>query len=425
MFMAIKPTFNFWWCRYKYFVKHAAIGNTQDKTEDISFWRDTLFANFITYLIPVCLLALIPCVIISIRTGFLFLAIFDTLTAISIPLIALSAKLNLTFRKAFVVFILYCLSIVLLAQLGSFGPGRVYLLALSVFATLIFRTKVAYWSVAANFIICAVFAVGIYQKSASSLFFREYDLAAWIAVSSNLIFLSWVSVASIGKIINGLESTILKEHHLKGKLQQEVLDRIELNKQLEESEGHYKSLFYLNPSPMWVFDLETLQFLQVNESAIENYGYSREEFLCMTLKDLRPEEGLDGILEIVSHIKENTTMQNMAVHRRKNKQEFYVDIRCSSISYAGKEARLVIARDITEQVNYTKAIEAQNAQLQEIAFIQSHGVRLPLARIMGLIELITHNENDQVDPKLLGYLDQSAKELDEVIRTITKKSEQS
>jgi PAS domain S-box-containing protein len=57
---------------------------------------------------------------------------------------------------------------------------------------------------------------------------------------------------------------------------------------LAESENQYRLLFLNNPQPMWIYDLETLAFLEVNEAAISHYGYTREEFLQMTLKDIRP-----------------------------------------------------------------------------------------------------------------------------------------
>lgn len=66
----------------------------------------------------------------------------------------------------------------------------------------------------------------------------------------------------------------------------------------------------------------------------------------------------------------------------------------------------------------------QNEKLHEIAYIQSHYVRAPLARIIGLVNLLNSNQNESSTPEILAYLDQSAKEFDEVVRTITSKTEQ-
>ena len=83
----------------------------------------------------------------------------------------------------------------------------------------------------------------------------------------------------------------------------------------------------------------------------------------------------------------------------------------------------VYFKDITERLNYIKAIEEQNENLKEISWLQSHVIRAPLARIMGLIQLIIDPKQD-IDEKqnALNYLLRSANELDEVIHTITDKS---
>src|SRR5450755_145323 len=64
-----------------------------------------------------------------------------------------------------------------------------------------------------------------------------------------------------------------------------------------ESQGDYRRLFEGHPQPMWVFDLETLGFLDVNAAAVRHYGYSRPEFLGMTIRDIRPAEDLPRFLE--------------------------------------------------------------------------------------------------------------------------------
>ena len=70
----------------------------------------------------------------------------------------------------------------------------------------------------------------------------------------------------------------------------DVTDRWRAEEELRDSEKQYRLLFHSNPNPMWVFDLETQKFLEVNEAAIQHYGYSREEFLAMTIMDIRPPE---------------------------------------------------------------------------------------------------------------------------------------
>ena len=61
-------------------------------------------------------------------------------------------------------------------------------------------------------------------------------------------------------------------------------------------------LFYCHPDPMWIYDRETLRFLDVNDAAIAKYGYSRDEFLAMTIKDIRPKEEVPGLLENIASL---------------------------------------------------------------------------------------------------------------------------
>ena len=69
---------------------------------------------------------------------------------------------------------------------------------------------------------------------------------------------------------------------------------------LREGEQRHQMLFAANPYPMWIYDCETLRFIAVNEAAVRTYGFSREEFLGMTLLDIRPPEEAPSLLNVVS-----------------------------------------------------------------------------------------------------------------------------
>jgi PAS domain S-box-containing protein len=72
---------------------------------------------------------------------------------------------------------------------------------------------------------------------------------------------------------------------------------------MAESEQGYRLLFESNPLPMWVYALDTLEFLAVNDAAVRNYGYSRDEFLSMTIRDIRPPEDIPMLLEKLARVK--------------------------------------------------------------------------------------------------------------------------
>jgi len=176
---------------------------------------------------------------------------------------------------------------------------------------------------------------------------------------------------------------------------------------------------------MWVLDSKTFRFLQVNEAAIKTYGYSNTAFLKMTIEDIKADEQAVDAPDTFRNIHEaESSMVKIEQHLRKNKDVFYVEVTFNSIPFSGKLAILGVARDMTEQMNYIKAIEGQNKKLHEIAYIQSHVVRAPLARIIGLVNLIKTNTDVALDREMLGYLEQSANEFDEAIKDITSKTEQ-
>ena len=187
----------------------------------------------------------------------------------------------------------------------------------------------------------------------------------------------------------------------------------------------YRDLFQMNPLPMWIYDLEFLRFWQVNDAAIREYGYTKEEFLNMTLKDIRPPEDLIMLEKAVDLVRKHESLFSNGIYRHKKKDGslIYVEV-VSNIIYIDKlKYELVLANDITDSINYIQAIESQNSQLQEIAFAHSHIIRAPLANMMGILNLV--KEMDLTSPEsteLLDHLFTSCNQLDEKIAEVVKKS---
>ena len=120
-------------------------------------------------------------------------------------------------------------------------------------------------------------------------------------------------------------------------------------KPLRTSGASYWLLFEKNPQSMWVYDMQSLAFLAVNEAAVEHYGYSREEFLRMTVKDIRPAEDVPGLLESVSRSVEGLEKAGTWRHRKKNGNLIDVEITSHDLYWAGHPARLAAVEDVTER----------------------------------------------------------------------------
>lgn len=202
--------------------------------------------------------------------------------------------------------------------------------------------------------------------------------------------------------------------------------KLEENKSaLEESEKRYSDLFRLSPLPLWVYDCATLRFLAVNEAAVNQYGYSREEFLSMTIIDIRPKDEVPKLMDTIESNKGEGqfVFRGVFKHIKKGGEIVTVEIRSNDVMYRGMKAKVVLVNDITERMNYTSAIEKQNEKLQEIAHMQSHVVRAPLATMMGFVHLledvnVTDEEKQQINKNILH----SATELDNVIKEISGKT---
>lgn len=131
----------------------------------------------------------------------------------------------------------------------------------------------------------------------------------------------------------------------------DATEKLKHDAAIKASEEKYKILFYSNPFPMWIYDVETYAFLDVNEAAINQYGYSKDEFLHMTIKDIRPADEIKRLLAAEQHGDDYINRdKSYWLYEKKNKEIVYVERIAHSIIYEGRSAKLVLANDRTEQV---------------------------------------------------------------------------
>lgn len=129
----------------------------------------------------------------------------------------------------------------------------------------------------------------------------------------------------------------------------DTTERVKAEIALRSSEERYRLLFESNPSPMWVFDVETLAFLAVNQAAIRHYGYSREEFLSMTLRDIRPLEDVPALIEDVKDEKSGLSERGTWRHFKKDGTLIDVEITSHRVDWLGRDAKLILVNDVTER----------------------------------------------------------------------------
>ncbi len=135
---------------------------------------------------------------------------------------------------------------------------------------------------------------------------------------------------------------------------------------LVASEERYRFLFERNPFPMWVYDLETLRFLAVNEAAVRHYGYSRDDFQAMTLLDIRPEEEWPRLRAEVRDI-EGYRFSGRWKLRRKDGSIINVEILSHDMPFAERPARVALANDVTERLAAEEGLRRSYDELRALS----------------------------------------------------------
>ena len=528
-----------WISKYKNLISYGSdINDKNIRRGDIAYWRDALFISLLQYCLPISIITILPGILI-INQGYSDVAMYIELFVFLILLVVTFARvLELHWRKFMMVSLLYLLAIYHISVMGYNGPGMFYLLAITVLIALILPIKYAYLSIVVSAVILGFFAIKSYTIPVDGAWADRYKINRLFAFNLSLIFVQLTLVSLIDKIFDRLQITI----YTKDKLRE-----------------NYMRIFDSSPIPMWVFDTETLQFLAVNDTAVIQYGYTKEEFMKATILMLRPKEYHQEISELVISNKDEIKFKKgQVLHMTKNGEALLVNIESRLLTYKGRNAKLILAtnitaqvkaeadnfkstlkikqseanlqaifnstaegfllldenyhiisfnekaaravflnknnstfvagksifeyvqdlhqtqlrenlghadlgalveyeleyefddrklwmhytimpvyqdgvrkgicingRDVTEYKTYVQTIELQNAKLRDISWTQSHMVRAPLARIMGLNFLIRTSGDALEREKLLDYLKLSCNELDNVIRKIVIETENS
>lgn len=136
------------------------------------------------------------------------------------------------------------------------------------------------------------------------------------------------------------------------------------HKKIHSSASTYLNLFHHHPHPMWVFDTKTLRFLAVNEAAIARYGYTHDEFLSKTIKDIRPQEDIERLVAGKS-FKTGFNLSGTWKHRLKDGKMIDVEISTYTLNYEGHDAKLTLAYDVTDRIHYEQQIIEFSNQLEK------------------------------------------------------------
>jgi PAS domain S-box-containing protein len=178
-----------------------------------------------------------------------------------------------------------------------------------------------------------------------------------------------------------------------------------------ELEAAYRQMFEHNPNPMWIYDLETFAFLQVNDAAVARYGYSREEFLRMRLEDIRPPEDVERMRQAIAAQSATWTAAGTWRHITRSGETRLVELDTYRTEFAGRPAITVLVRDITERQEAAAKLAETEARLRQAQKLEAvgqltggvaHDFNNLLTVILGNLELI--GEQPEGGPSLQRQL---------------------
>ncbi len=194
-----------------------------------------------------------------------------------------------------------------------------------------------------------------------------------IAGSTPIVVLTGFSDQKFGisALTMGVADYLLKDELNAYQLYKSIaysIERKRIGNQLKKSEAKYHRLFHFSPLPMWVYDLETLSFLDVNEAAVVQYGFSKEEFLQkMKLPSIWAENNVGAQLDKINQFKKFATpYRGIVQHVKKSGELIFVEVQSDSIDFDGKPARLVLATDITEKTKAAKILQLSEQRFKAL-----------------------------------------------------------
>jgi PAS domain S-box-containing protein len=199
---------------------------------------------------------------------------------------------------------------------------------------------------------------------------------------------------------------------------QDITERKRNEETIRTSEEKYRQIFYKNPYPTWIYDLDTLHIVEVNDAALEKYGFDKEEFLRLTMKDLHPPGDVDEFLETLKNPDiVQTVERKLWHHNNKYGGLMIVEITSHLINYFGRMSMQVIINDVTDRVRLEKELAQQQKlkqqQITEVVLGAQERERFEIGQEL-------HDNINQILATSKLYLDMAIEENDPRMELLVK-----
>ncbi|GEM_PF-356683 len=226
------------------------------------------------------------------------------------------------------------------------------------------------------------------------------------------------------------------------KIARDISERKWAENLLHQSEERHRKLFDNNPHPTWVYDQATLRFLAVNRAAIKKYGYSSEEFLAMTITEIRPPEDVPALLKDIKELSNKSGNMGIWRHRQKDGTIIAVEITSYVMNFAGRVGVVVVAVDVTQRLRdeaekkaiherlaaSNRELELRNREVERATKMKSkflanmsHELRTPLNAIVGFSDLLAEGTPGPLNAKqqrFINHIKQGSSHLLQLINDI-------
>jgi len=186
----------------------------------IEYWRRMIFSRFLSIIVPLGLVVVVPSLFACAKSGLYILGIIDFLTMVNMMAIALRKDISIKLRTTLFIVSFYILAIALLLYMGNIGPGYIYFTGISIATTLIVSHKYGFYSVLFNAVIMTGYMIAGHFDLITMADHEKYDLSSHLIIGLNFLFVNFYLVAAISYFVRGLENTLVQDRFLKKKAQE-------------------------------------------------------------------------------------------------------------------------------------------------------------------------------------------------------------
>ncbi len=370
-------------------ISHPDLSDLRDR--GLEHWRERVLTYTLVLLALSGFFTLLPSILISLLSGSLAVGLFEFFLYGFLFSLLFIPRLTYKIRARLLV-LLNCLIGLTLFYFTGHEEGMFWLFLVPLLTSLLFGVRWGTVFLGLNGVLLLFGGYLVFTRSSLLPTLLEFTKTSWTIFSLNFIIADALITVAMDALLVGVSGSVERER---------------------KTTEDYQLLFDRNPLPMWVYDSETLRFLGVNESATTHYGYSRNEFLNMTIRDIRPPAQVRRLEEYIATT--DRRVRHLAgywQHAKKDGTVIDVDIISHAIEFAHRPARLVLARDITEQLKADKALHASEERYRQLVETAEEGIGITNAELKvtfineKMAHLLGYRPEEMLGRHLNNFLDE-------------------